>query len=129
MAARGVPVLPISAATGEGVGPLLDAVAQVLSGGALPALGRAERPRRRPKAQAVASTEEVATSTVRGGRAGATRAPRTDPKREARPAKKSTARKRLARAAPTGDRASPSRGATRKGPARSSRRPAGKGTR
>ena len=49
MAARDVPVFPISAATGEGVGPLLDAVAQVLSGGALPTLGRAERPRRRPK--------------------------------------------------------------------------------
>jgi GTP-binding protein len=52
LAARGMPVFPISAATGEGVGPLLDAVAQVLSGGALPALGRAERPRRRPKAGA-----------------------------------------------------------------------------
>src|SRR5262249_36039860 len=50
MAARGVPVLPIAAATGEGVGALLDAIAQVLSGGTLPALGRAERPRRRPKA-------------------------------------------------------------------------------
>jgi GTPase len=49
MAARGVPVFPISAATGEGVEPLLDAVAQVLAGGALPALGRAQRPRRRPR--------------------------------------------------------------------------------
>ena len=49
MAERGVPVFPISAATGEGVGPLLDAVAQVLTGGALPTLGRAARPRRRPR--------------------------------------------------------------------------------
>jgi GTPase len=49
MAKRGVPVLPISAATGEGLGPLMDAVAQVLSGGALPTLGREERPRRRPR--------------------------------------------------------------------------------
>jgi GTP-binding protein len=50
MARRGVPVFPVSAATGEGLGPLLDAVAQVLSGGALPSLGRVDRPRRRPKA-------------------------------------------------------------------------------
>jgi GTP-binding protein len=50
MAARGVPVFPISAVTGEGLGPLLDAVAQVLSGGALPAVGRSARPRRRPRA-------------------------------------------------------------------------------
>ena len=49
MAGRGAPVFPISAATGEGVGPLLDAVAQVLSGGTLPTLGRAARPRRRPR--------------------------------------------------------------------------------
>ena len=52
MAERGVPVFPISAATGEGLGPLLDAVAQVLSGGALPTLGRSARPRRRPRADA-----------------------------------------------------------------------------
>jgi GTP-binding protein len=52
MAARGVPVFPISAATGEGLGPLLDAVAQVLSGCALPTLTRAERPRRRPRGAA-----------------------------------------------------------------------------
>jgi GTP-binding protein len=49
MGKREVPVFPISAATGEGLGPLMDAVAQVLSGGALPTLGRAERPRRRPR--------------------------------------------------------------------------------
>ena len=49
MAKRDVPVFPISAATGEGLGPLMDAVAQVLSGGALPTLGQEERPRRRPR--------------------------------------------------------------------------------
>jgi GTP-binding protein len=67
MAARDVPVFPISAATGEGLGPLLDAVAQVLSGGALPTLARAERPRRRPKAGAGAGSaaiEEAARSGV-----------------------------------------------------------------
>ncbi|MGZ6098529.1 MAG: GTPase ObgE [Myxococcaceae bacterium] len=52
MAERGVPVFPISAATGEGLGPLLDAVAQVLTGGALPTLGRPARPRRRPRSGA-----------------------------------------------------------------------------
>src|SRR5262249_41977488 len=55
MAARGLRVFPLSAATGEGVGPLLDAVAQVLSGGALPTPGRTERPRRRPRAAAPSS--------------------------------------------------------------------------
>ncbi len=54
MAGRGVPVFPISAATGEGLGPLLDAVAQVLSGGGPATLGRAQRPRRRPRASAPA---------------------------------------------------------------------------
>ena len=49
LAQRGIPVFPISAATGEGVGALLDAVAQVLSGGALPSLAREGRPRRRPR--------------------------------------------------------------------------------
>ena len=56
MATRGVPVFPISAATGEGLGPLLDAVAQVLSGGALPTPDRRERPRRRPRSAAAASS-------------------------------------------------------------------------
>ena len=159
MAARGLPVFPISAATGEGLGPLLDAVAQVLSGGALPALGRAERPRRRPKAGAAASETsdreggalrpahargdeharstpalreshgEAAGTTSRKERASPATTARPTSKRKAPPPKKSTARKGLARGAPTGDRASRSRGATRKGQARSSRRPAGKGTR
>jgi GTP-binding protein len=57
MAARGVRVFPISAATGEGLGPLLDAVAQVLSGGALPTLDRQARPRRRPRSVAVATED------------------------------------------------------------------------
>ncbi|HET9157925.1 MAG TPA: GTPase ObgE [Myxococcaceae bacterium] len=61
MAARGLPVFPISAATGEGVGALLDAVAQVLSGGALPTLGRAGRPRRRPRAGAPSATSGSST--------------------------------------------------------------------
>ena len=52
MAARGVPVFPISAATGEGLGPLLDAVAGALWGGTLPALERPARPGRRPRASA-----------------------------------------------------------------------------
>jgi len=55
LASLGLPVFPISAATGEGVGPLLDAVAQVLSGGAVPMLGSEARPRRRPRQ---ASAEE-----------------------------------------------------------------------
>jgi GTP-binding protein len=90
LAKRGMPVFPISAATGEGVAPLLDAVAQVLSGGALPALGRAERPRRRPKAGAASagnagskegrrpqkkSTRTRATRSA-AGRRGASTAPR-----------------------------------------------------
>ena len=50
LAARGIPVFPISAATGEGMGRLLDAVAQVLSGGAVPTLEEEARPRRRPRA-------------------------------------------------------------------------------
>ncbi len=56
MAERGAPVFPISAATGEGVGPLLDAVVQVLTGGALPAIGRAARPRRRPRSGALSES-------------------------------------------------------------------------
>src|SRR5262249_6678355 len=59
-AARGVRVFPLSAATGEGVGPLLDAIAQVLSGGALPTLGRTERPRRRPRSAPPSSGTGVA---------------------------------------------------------------------
>jgi len=62
MARRGVPVFPISAATGEGVGSLLDAVAQVLSGGAPPALGRPPRPRRRPRTQPKGSEKVFDTS-------------------------------------------------------------------
>jgi GTP-binding protein len=48
MAGRGVPVFAVSAATGEGLGPLLDAVAQVVFGGALPALTPEKRNKRRP---------------------------------------------------------------------------------
>ena len=77
LAARGIPVFPISAATGEGVGRLLDAVAQVLSGGALPTLEEA-RPRRRPRA---APAEPKAKTPSTAGRAA--------PKRSGRPAAKS----------------------------------------
>jgi GTP-binding protein len=77
MAARGAPVFPISAATGEGLGPLLDAVAQVLSGGALPTLGRAERPRRRPKAGAVVGTAGPAPSTGESAASVAKERPRS----------------------------------------------------
>ncbi len=46
---RGIPVFPISAATGEGVSRLLDAVATVVFGGAPPAL---PKPRSRPRTAA-----------------------------------------------------------------------------
>lgn len=46
---RGVPVFAISAATGEGVSALLDAVATVVFGGAPPAVKRLTRPRTRPR--------------------------------------------------------------------------------
>jgi len=49
LAKRGIPVFPISAATGEGVAALLDAIAQVLSGGVVPSLTSEPRPRRRPR--------------------------------------------------------------------------------
>ncbi|HVP59299.1 MAG TPA: GTPase ObgE [Myxococcaceae bacterium] len=111
MAERGVPVFPISAATGEGLGPLLDAVAQVLSGGALPTLGRAERPRRRPRASGPVESArhrglaspgrgqaETATSrrgaavparsgNAPGGRAAPKKAPEVRPSGSARKAK------------------------------------------
>jgi GTPase len=45
---RGIPVFPVSAATGEGVPALLDAVATVVFGGAPPTVKPAARPRRRP---------------------------------------------------------------------------------
>jgi GTPase len=93
LAARGIPVFPISAATGEGVGRLLDAVAQVLSGGAVPTLEEEARPRRRPRA---APVEQKATPLSTAGRAA--------------PKRSSAARKR--RSASTGKRpaAKPSRG-------------------
>ena len=117
MAARGVRVFPISAATGEGVGPLLDAVAQVLSGGALPTLGRAERPRRRPR-----------TGTT-GTRAAAAGSATPDPKNGRPPAKKGKGRPASPGAAGSRRGSSGARGGARKGSARSSRRPARKGTR
>jgi GTP-binding protein len=55
MAGRGVPVFAVSAATGEGLGPLLDAVAQVVFGGALPALTPEKRNKRRPAAPSKSS--------------------------------------------------------------------------
>ncbi|RPH69780.1 MAG: GTPase ObgE [Myxococcaceae bacterium] len=123
MAARGVPVFPISAATGEGLGSLLDAVAQVLSGGALPTLARAERPRRRPRAgagapdgpgtarpPAAAAGESGASSTAattrttaraakrapgsRTGKSGPKTPTRTSEGRTSRPAAESTGRSR-----------------------------------
>src|SRR5689334_1512123 len=101
LAARDMPVFPISAATGEGVGPLLDAVAQVLSGGALPTLGRAERPRRRPKAGATPARAGNASSNQ--GR----RAP-----------KESKERARASRSSASRRGGSTPRGGARKGPAR-----------
>jgi GTP-binding protein len=121
MAPRGVPVFPISAATGEGLGPLLDAVAQVLSGGALPTLERAERPRRRPKAGAgLGPSDEAMRSATPGATASKKQAPRAAKPAPARTAKRGTTRRS----------ASKSAGSRKRTPAsRSSRRPARKGTR
>jgi GTP-binding protein len=147
MAARDVPVFPISAATGEGVGPLLDAVAQVLSGGALPSLGRGERPRRRPKSAAgatggtrdldahpggdtgVSSTAQARTTAPSTAAAGRKK-PARDGKAGARPAGAKRSPGRKAGSAKTRAGAS-TRGAGRKQTAgsRSSRRPPGKGRR
>jgi GTP-binding protein len=52
---RGIPVFPVSAATGEGISALLDAVATVVFGGALPAARRLPRPRTRTAAKAKAA--------------------------------------------------------------------------
>jgi len=106
MAARGVPVFPLSAATGEGLGPLLDAVAQVLSGGALPTLGRAGRPRRRPRASTAGETRPgggsrtpsaVAPGAAEPGAPAAPARPRT-----AAPARPARRRKATARRKATG---------------------------
>ena len=159
MAARGLPVFPISAATGEGLGPLLDAVAQVLSGGALPTLGPAERPRRRPKAGAAASESSdlgggplrpahargdeharsmpaprgshgTASGTMsRKERASRATTARPTSKRKAPPPKKSTVRKGASRSPVKGGAAARPRGGPRKRISRSSRPPAGKGAR
>jgi GTPase len=48
---RGLPVFPVSAATGEGIPALLDAVATVVFGGAPPSLKRLPRPRTRTAAK------------------------------------------------------------------------------
>ena len=159
MAARGLPVFPISAATGEGLGPLLDAVAQVLSGGALPTLRPAERPRRRPKAGAAASESSdlgggplrpahargdeharsmpaprgshgTASGTMsRKERASPATTARPTPKRKAPPPKKSTVRKGASRSPMKRGAAARTPGGARKRIARSSRPPAGKGAR
>jgi len=101
LATRGMPVFPISAATGEGVGALLDVVAQVLSGGALPTVARAERPRRRPRsggatAGSAGSTEER-RAQQESRRPGAARSPVSRPGA-------STSRGGARKAAPTSPR-------------------------
>ena len=69
LAERGIPVFPISAATGEGVGALLDAIAQVLSGGVVPSLSSGPRPRRRPRRDmAEASSVPVPASARTSGK-------------------------------------------------------------
>jgi len=118
LAARRMPVFPISAATGEGVGALLDAVAQVLSGGALPTLGRAERPRRRPKPGAASSR---APGVPGSGDA------RPDPKDGRRSAKKRKGRPGVSTRAASERGSSSSRGKGKR-TSRSPRR-TGKGTR
>ncbi|MGO8968119.1 MAG: GTPase ObgE [Myxococcaceae bacterium] len=50
---RGIPVFPVSAATGEGVAALLDAAATIVFGGAPPAVQRPSRPRTKKKANPV----------------------------------------------------------------------------
>jgi len=146
MAKRDVPVFPISAATGDGLGPLMDAVAQVLSGGAMPVLGRVERPRRRPRSGAAddgarvpsdaASPDDAprpasasppkGAATSRASRNGRTKKPTRKakkptqtPKRTAAGARKATSQK--------GRPASTSRAAS--GARKASRRPSGKRTR
>jgi GTP-binding protein len=51
LARRGIPVFPVSAATGEGVPALLDAVATVVFGGAPPSVRPKARPRTRTGAR------------------------------------------------------------------------------
>jgi GTPase len=135
MAARGVPVFPISAATGEGLAPLLDAVAQVLSGGALPALTRAERPRRRPRrddGEPKTSTPAPARPPARSAkRAPGSRTGSAEPKistrssegRTSRPAAEGTGRSRTTNAKRSGP---PSTG---KSASRSTSRPGRRGGR
>jgi GTP-binding protein len=87
LAARGVPVFPLSAATGEGLGPLLDAVAQVVFGGALPRLEPEKRPRRRPRPAPLPTGVEADHSGKDGRqrRAAGQRTPRSSgPKRISR---------------------------------------------
>ncbi len=50
---RGIPVFPMSAATGEGVPALLDAAATIVFGGALPSVEAPPRPRRQRAARPV----------------------------------------------------------------------------
>jgi GTP-binding protein len=146
MEKRGVPVFPISAATGEGLGPLMDAIAQVLSGGALPMLGGAQRPRRRPRRGAageaaalpasrvdapsptapVAARPAKRAATSRGARNGSTKKATRKAKQPAGTQKRASPGARKATAA-TGRRASTSRTGARK--SSPSRRPSGKGTR
>ena len=69
LAERGIRVFPISAATGEGVGALLDAIAQVLSGGVVPSSSSGPRPRRRPRRDmAEASSVPVPASARTSGK-------------------------------------------------------------
>ncbi|HZW89150.1 MAG TPA: GTPase ObgE [Myxococcaceae bacterium] len=122
MAARDVPVFPISAATGEGVGPLLDAVAQVLFGGALPSLVRAERPRRRPKA---GTAVDGGAARPDGAATGETMPSSTPARATPDERSTSTGRERGARGAASASKKPPTRpGKSAAGPARLTKRPA-----
>jgi GTPase len=148
MAARGVPVFPISAATGEGLSPLLDAVAQVLAGGALPTLAPAERPRRRPRGGARAPSVEAGEAgsparaaepapLPRTGNAEQKTSTRTPKGRTSRPAAEGAGGSALpggsSRGTTTAKRSGPpsrrGAGSAAKGASRSSRRPGRRGGR
>jgi GTP-binding protein len=85
LAKKGVPVFPISSATGEGVQALLDVVARVLYGGVdqLPTVAGEERPHRRAKTTSGSTKKADASAAPKAKRGGAQRvasARKADPK-------------------------------------------------
>jgi GTP-binding protein len=83
LAKKGVPVFPISSATGEGVQALLDVVARVLYGGVdqLPTVAGEERPHRRAKTTSGTTADaSAAPKAKRGGAQRVASARKADPK-------------------------------------------------